>query len=402
MGIVITGASGFVGREIVPLLASVGQKLLLVGRDVSKLENLFPGAAISNYADLASKAEGFETLLHLAVLNNDKSGTLDEFQAVNVTLLKDIVKTAKKSGVKTFIYTSTIQAMDPAHHSPYAQSKREAEGFLGSVKGINIANLRLPVVYGDAFAGKLAILSKCPKIFRQTAFKLLASLKPTVHAKLIVQAILDITDQKSPANIIVSDRQNNNWFYAALKRAIDLSFVFFIIVFFWWALVLAWIAVKFSSPGPGIFSQVRVGKNEKPFTCYKFRTMAQGTEQAGTHEISASNITPVGGFLRKTKIDELPQIWNILKNELSLVGPRPCLPIQQELIDARSQFDIFAAKGGISGWAQIQGIDMSDPSKLAKLDAEYLALRSTIFDLKIIFWTAVGRGQGDRVKKTRG
>ena len=104
-------------------------------------------------------------------------------------------------------------------------------------------------------------------------------------------------------------------------------------------------------------------------------------------------------FIRSTKIDELPQIWNILKNEMSLVGPRPCLPAQQDLVMARSRLGVLDDVGGITGWSQIQNVDMSDPQKLAKLDANYLALRTIPLDLKIIFLTAFGLGQGDKVKE---
>ena len=100
--------------------------------------------------------------------------------------------------------------------------------------------------------------------------------------------------------------------------------------------------------------------------------------------------------MRKTKIDELPQIWNIFRNEISLIGPRPCLPVQDELIEARKKLNVFSAKPGISGLAQINGVDMSEPVKLAMLDARYISLRSIQFDLKIIFATATGKGQGDK------
>jgi lipopolysaccharide/colanic/teichoic acid biosynthesis glycosyltransferase len=167
----------------------------------------------------------------------------------------------------------------------------------------------------------------------------------------------------------------------------------------WWALVAAWLAVKFSSTGPGIFAQDRIGKGGNLFTCYKFRTMVTGTKQAGTHEVTVDSVTRVGSFLRKTKLDELPQVWNILMNELSLVGPRPCLPVQKELIAARNQYGVLDDKGGITGWAQIQGVDMSDAERLALLDAEYLNLRCISLDLKIILATATGSGQGDKIKR---
>jgi lipopolysaccharide/colanic/teichoic acid biosynthesis glycosyltransferase len=126
--------------------------------------------------------------------------------------------------------------------------------------------------------------------------------------------------------------------------------------------------------------------------------MGLGTQEASTHEVTADSVTAVGQFLRKTKIDELPQVWNILKNELNLVGPRPCLPVQWELVSARSELGVLGEIGGITGWALIQNVDMSNPNRLAKLDAEYLALRTIPLDLKIILAAAIGRGQGDKVK----
>ena len=126
--------------------------------------------------------------------------------------------------------------------------------------------------------------------------------------------------------------------------------------------------------------------------------MSLGTKEASTHEVTADSVTTVGQFLWKTKIDELPQVWNILKNELSLIGPRPCLPVQRELVSARSELGVLDEIGGITGWAQIQNVDMSDPDWLAILDAEYLALRTIPLDLMIILATSIGRGHGDKVK----
>jgi lipopolysaccharide/colanic/teichoic acid biosynthesis glycosyltransferase len=101
--------------------------------------------------------------------------------------------------------------------------------------------------------------------------------------------------------------------------------------------------------------------------------------------------------MRSSKLDELPQVWNIIRNEISLVGPRPCLPIQTQLIDERRERGVLAVKPGITGLAQVNGIDMSDPARLAKCDARYVRLQSLLLDIRLIISTALGRGNGDRV-----
>lgn len=164
--------------------------------------------------------------------------------------------------------------------------------------------------------------------------------------------------------------------------------------------LVAMAAIRLSSPGPALFRQVRVGRHEKPFVCLKLRTMRQETENAPSHEVSAASITPVGGFLRRTKLDELPQLWNILAGEMSFVGPRPCLPSQTALIEARRAYGLYALRPGITGVAQVAGVDMSDPARLAALDATYLADRSLVLDLKLIAATFLGAGRGDRVRTT--
>lgn len=398
MRIIVTGASGFIGREIVPFLKKADVELLLVGRDTDKLKSLFPGDRVTSYEDLEIKAQGYDALVHLAVMNNDKSNQIGDFRAVNVTLLETVLNFARAAGVKTFINTTTLHASRTGSLSSYAQTKREAEDVLSRADDIAVVNLRLPAVYGSTFTGRLAILSKLPAFLRPIAFQCLASLKPTVNVKLVAVEILNSARKGISTETIVSDRQSENLVYRTIKRILDLAFALFVIVILWWVLLGAWLTVKFTSPGPGVFTQQRVGKGGLPFTCYKFRTMRLGTKEAGTHEVTADSVTAVGRFLRKTKIDELPQVWNILRNELSLVGPRPCLPVQRELVSARSNLGVLDDVGGITGWAQIQNVDMSDPDRLAKLDAEYLALRTIPLDLKIILATAIGRGQGDKVK----
>ena len=156
--------------------------------------------------------------------------------------------------------------------------------------------------------------------------------------------------------------------------------------------------IRLTSPGGAIFSQDRVGKGKKVFRCYKLRTMAENTKQAGTHEVSASAVTPVGRFLRKSKLDELPQLVNVLRGDMSFVGPRPCLPVQEELIAERDKRGVYEVLPGITGLGQVRGIDMSDPVKLAECDAEYVQNRSLVADFKLLWLTIMGAGREDRVK----
>ncbi|MCA3174199.1 MAG: sugar transferase [Burkholderiales bacterium] len=147
-----------------------------------------------------------------------------------------------------------------------------------------------------------------------------------------------------------------------------------------------------------LFRQQRVGRHQKPFVLVKFRTMRPDTASVATHLADASAITPLGHFLRRTKLDELPQLWNVLKGEMSLVGPRPCLYNQTELIAERAVRGVFEVRPGITGLAQIQGIDMSIPKRLAETDAEMLREMNLSAYFKYIFQTLCGAGRGDRVR----
>jgi len=183
----------------------------------------------------------------------------------------------------------------------------------------------------------------------------------------------------------------------ATKRLLDVAAALIGLVLGSPLLLGAALAIRATSPGPVIFRQERVGRDERRFTCYKLRTMYQATPHLASHQVSRSAVTPVGSLLRRTKLDELPQLVNVLRGEMSLVGPRPCLPAQVELIEARRAAGVYALRPGITGVAQVQGVDMSEPTRLAALDAGYLQSAGLLTDLKILFLTAAGRGSGDRV-----
>lgn len=184
-----------------------------------------------------------------------------------------------------------------------------------------------------------------------------------------------------------------------MKRTFDLVGAVCGLLVVWPVILVFVVLIRGQSHGPGIFSQERIGRGGRVFVCHKLRTMQQGTPNVPTHMASAAQVTPIGSFLRKTKLDELPQLWNVLRGEMSFVGPRPCLPSQAALIEERQKRGVFAIRPGITGLAQINGIDMSDPVKLAEKDAEYVRTRSFARDLAILFKTVFGgAGSGDLVR----
>lgn len=150
--------------------------------------------------------------------------------------------------------------------------------------------------------------------------------------------------------------------------------------------------------GSPIFRQKRVGRRKKPFTLVKFRTMPVDTASVASHLATGATITRFGRFLRRTKLDELPQLWNVLRGEMSLVGPRPCLFNQEELIEEREIRGVLEARPGITGLAQINDIDMSTPRLLAETDAKMLAQLNISRYFRYIALTVLGKGTGDRVR----
>lgn len=149
--------------------------------------------------------------------------------------------------------------------------------------------------------------------------------------------------------------------------------------------------VSFESASP-IFTQVRVGQNCKNFKLYKFRTMRTGTPNVPTHKIDHDSCTKLGVLLRRSKLDELPQLWNVLVGDLSIVGPRPCLPSQRRLISQRRKRGVYNVRPGITGLGQVSGVDMSQPDILAEIDAQMLSQPIVKTYFSILFKTILGKG----------
>lgn len=165
-----------------------------------------------------------------------------------------------------------------------------------------------------------------------------------------------------------------------------------------WPVLLLIALVGWFDNGSPLFRQARVGRFQKPFTLIKFRSMRLGTTSVATHLVNSNSITPFGHFLRRTKLDELPQLWNVFVGEMSLVGPRPCLFNQEELVVERAVRGVFSARPGITGLAQVNEIDMSTPVLLAETDAKMLASLTVADYFGYIIKTVSGKGSGDRVR----
>lgn len=185
-----------------------------------------------------------------------------------------------------------------------------------------------------------------------------------------------------------------------MLRFLDFIFALFGLLVGFPILLLLYVIGLFDTGSP-LFRQERVGRNKKTFTLVKFRTMRPDTASVASHLADANSITKFGHFLRKTKLDELPQLWNVLKGEMSLVGPRPGLFNQTELTEARDKLGVYNVRPGITGLAQVNEIDMSTPKLLAETDAKMIAELNVRSYFKYIFLTVAGKGSGDRVRPSK-
>ena len=176
-----------------------------------------------------------------------------------------------------------------------------------------------------------------------------------------------------------------------MKRGLDLILGGLAIVILFIPMLLVAIAVRLTSPGPILFWSMRVGKNNAIFMMPKFRTMQIDTPNVATHLLTGAQnyLTPIGGFLRRSSLDELPQLWSVLLGQMSFVGPRPALYNQNDLIAMRNAKGLQVLVPGITGWAQVNGRDELDLEQKVQLDYEYLQRRSTPFDCYILFLTGM-------------
>jgi O-antigen biosynthesis protein WbqP len=176
-----------------------------------------------------------------------------------------------------------------------------------------------------------------------------------------------------------------------MKRVFDVALALFAILLLCLPLLAVWLLVRLTSPGPALYWSDRVGRHNRIFSMPKFRTMRIGTPALATHLLTDPDayLTPVGSFLRRSSLDELPQLWSILAGDMSFVGPRPALFNQDDLVALRTEQGVHELLPGLTGWAQVNGRDgISIPDKV-RLDAQYLLRQSLWFDIAILWLTVL-------------
>lgn len=186
-----------------------------------------------------------------------------------------------------------------------------------------------------------------------------------------------------------------------MKRFSDILFCIILLSILSPLLLIIGLVIKLDSKGPALFRQIRIGRNNQEFVLYKFRTMRTETPDVATHLLkdAQSYITPFGKFLRKSSLDELPQLFNILKGDMTFIGPRPALYNQHDLIDLRTRCGVHRLRPGVSGWAQVNGRDCLEISEKVSYDFDYLEHQSIAMDVKILFFTILKVLRADGVRE---
>jgi lipopolysaccharide/colanic/teichoic acid biosynthesis glycosyltransferase/nucleoside-diphosphate-sugar epimerase len=506
--VLVTGATGFVGRALVQALLASHQPVVAATRHFSTQTRLWSkDVRLHAVGDINCDTQwetalhGVNTVVHCAartnVMREEVADALAVYREGNVAGTLQLARQAVVAGVRRFVFLSSIKVNGEATlprqpfneqsaiapQDAYGQSKAEAERALmdfAALAGLEVVIIRPPLVYGPGVKGNFAGMAKAiqcgfplplgavrnqrsllaldnlvslvllcadrarspqaanqvfvvadghdvstTELLRKVAHasgrpsrllpipvgllqagaslllrralsdRLLSNLQvddTKVRTLLGWHPVVTMDEQLAAMFALPSNRQG------ALLRWLDVVLSATGLLVLWPLMLLACFVSWLDTRSP-LFVQKRVGRFERPFTLVKFRTMRPDTASVATHLADASAITLFGSFLRRTKFDELPQLWNVLRGDMSLVGPRPCLFNQQELIAQRAELNVFAARPGITGLAQIQGIDMSSPELLAKTDAQMLGSLTARDYFRYIFLTVLGRGSGDRVRR---
>lgn len=382
----MTGASGFLGTQLVPSLLEAGHSVLIVSRNARRSMSLFPQCQVVAPDEWSSFGVGYDCVLHLAAMNSDARGDLAEYLEVNDKLAAKYAKEAKQASIPRFIYASSVHTLLPTKQSHYAVSKKKGEESVIRSFGPAVTVMYLGAVHGRSFPKKLSFLDRMAPPIGKFLFSLASILQPTTSVALITELIEDETAVGQVCRRILTDSKSQNIWYRVWQRLLNVAFLAGAIIVS--PLILGWwLTVVITDGRPGVFSQERVGKTSSRFICLKLRTMRKNTPSVGTHDLEDKYFLRGARFIRSINLDEFPQAINILQGHMNLIGPRPSLTSQLEIVKLREQAGVLELLPGLTGWAQVNAADMSSPRAVAKFDEEYLHLRSVSLDIEILLKT---------------
>jgi nucleoside-diphosphate-sugar epimerase/lipopolysaccharide/colanic/teichoic acid biosynthesis glycosyltransferase len=513
--ILVTGASGFVGKAVMIRLLKCGQPVVAAVRHLTSLIPFQHAdlhfqcvSTINGKTQWQTLLKGVVTVVHCAARTHEireQVVSSSAYHEVNVEGTLNLARQAAAAGVKRFVFISSIKVngeetaigeffteLDkPSPQDAYGLSKAEAEQVLLSLAvqtGMEVVIIRPPLVYGPGVKGNFAGMVRAVQrglpmplgaVYNQRSLVALDNLVSFIvlcadsgrsplaanqvfvvsdgedvststllrkvaiaagrHSRLLpvptwlLSAGASLLGKRAVADrllgnlqvnhfkassllgwhpVVTMDQQLKDMFESCsdapldvvslihdrpLLRVLDVLLACMGLLVLWPALLVVCILGWLDNRSP-VFAQERVGRDQQPFVLFKFRTMHQGTASVASHLANSASITPMGAFLRRTKLDELPQLWNVLLGQMSLVGPRPGLLNQYELTAARAALGVFAVRPGITGLAQVNGIDMSTPELLAQTDARMLREMGVVNYFKFILLSVAGKGSGDGVK----
>ncbi|MEM8979210.1 MAG: sugar transferase, partial [Pseudomonadota bacterium] len=359
MNIIITGATGRLGSSLVSTAIAEGHKVTVLSRDPAQASQVFPGVPCIGIDDFSQACCNAQRVIHLATKNSDQVGEDGSFFQANLDFAKNIYERSQRLSTPLFINVSSVHALPLGPSSAYGRSKRAFAEWLEDQASETHVTIYLPYILDASDTGLRKIIGMLPRALREVTYQFMAALKPAICKSEFERQVLS----ENQRTLILTNSVFDNPFYKVLNRILDLAFAFVVLILGIIPFCIISLFIRAETSAAALFLQDRVGLNGTVFKLIKLRTMYKNTQQTGTHNVPETQITKSGKWLRALKIDELPQAWNIVRNQLSLVGPRPSLPVQSELNSARKRRGIDRVKPGITGLAQINGIDMSNPEK---------------------------------------
>lgn len=303
----------------------------------------------------------------------------------NKQRLREAVDAAHTSGVKTVISLENLPKVNLGSNFEHVKPKAE---FPKGPLGPRVITVKTAPIYCEKRQG-----------LRSAFQHLRHAFKPAVSMARLADIIDTALGPTCSPVLYATDDQHQNWAYQYGRKALNAGFAIGFGLVTAPIVLLSWLAIKAESKGAGFFLQKRVGQDQKTFTVIKLRTMLQGTPQVDSHAVGTIAITRIGALLRSRKIDEFPQVYNILRGELSVVGPRPCMTNLTDVISLRKAHGVFDIPQGLTGLAQILHLDTSVPNAMVDAERLYVHARSLTLDIRIILATAFGQGFGDKAVK---